>query len=404
MSAGSLEVLGRLADARRLPPRVLYNDGWPGRVRRVAQLMFNGVQWAMSQSYGLVLNGSGLPAATGRVHILATLGLSAWRRGACVMRGARLSRLCERLDLDASPEPTFYLADADVLVVFGSREATDVVVHVCHDADRLVRYGQHAVAASRLLEAHGLANIVPRVIEQREVLNMHMLVQQRLNGRTVRPQALSAHALQEHVEAALQPLWVLSVAAVPALEGADHSVIGELQSTFVQVPALLAELHAPFEALRTWPGRWAYPAVLVHGDYWLANILFAEGAAPSVCAVLDWERARPEACAGFDAMHLVMFAFAHWRGCPELQVLCMLWDDLCEPVLERLLDSVCQVLSLTREDLRHVALLVWLLQLCRFSSDLPTWNAERRRDWLDEPSRAANAWLSRRPPASCAQV
>jgi hypothetical protein len=395
MSAGSLKVLGRLVDARRLPPRVLYSDGWPGRIRRVAQLMFNGGQWAMSQSYALVLNGSGLPAATGRVHVLATLELAAWRRGACVMRGARLSRLCERLGLDASPEPSFYLADADVLVVFGRRATSDVVVHVCHDADRLVRYRQHAEAAARLLKPQGLADIVPAVIEQREVLGMHMLVQQRLSGQTVRPNALSAQALHEHVEAALQPLRALSVAALPAIEGADHSVLHDLQSTLGQDPTLRDEFRAPFEALRAWQGRWTQPAVLVHGDYWLANILFSEGPAPTVSAVLDWERARPEACAGFDAVHLVMFAFAHWRGCPELQVLSMLWDDMCEPVLERLLDRVCQVLSLTREDLRHVALLVWLLHLYRFSNDLTTWNAERRRDWLEEPSRAANAWLNR---------
>lgn len=343
----------------------------------------------------MVLTGNGLPAAKGALHVSSTLGLRAWLRGAYVMGGAEPSRMASNLGLDASPAPELYLADADVLVVLGRRHGLPVVVHVAEDEQRLDRYWQCAERARRQLAPAGLDHLVPAVLEQRAVLDLTMLMQHRLAGQSVRPSALSAGELERHVQAALQPLRALAAGSRAAPEGADELLLNYELSRLEAHPQLAQAVRAPLAALRDWPGRRQHPAVLAHGDYWFSNLLFAPGAPPQVSGLFDWERSRPRACAGFDALHLVMFSFSAWRGTSPMQVLCMLWDDLCEPLLERLLSRAGHATGLSREDLRYVALLIWVLHLSRHASDIQAWSEARSHDWLDQPADSAGRWLAR---------
>lgn len=394
MSVGSISVLARLAGARSAPLQRLYSDGWPGQARRVGQLAFSAAQWCRHRHDAMILTGRGLPAAKGVLQVSSTLGLRDWLGGAYVMGGAAPSRLASNLGLDASPAPELYLADADVLVVLGWRRGLPVVVHVVEDAQLLERYGQNADRARRQLAPAGMDHLVPAMVEQRTVLDLTMLVQQRLVGQIVRPSELSGDELERHMQAALQPLRALAAGCLMAPEGADEALLSRELNRLEAHPQLAQAVRVPLAALRDWPGRRHHPAVLAHGDYWFSNLLFASGS-PQVSGLIDWERSRPRACAGFDALHLVMFSFSAWRGTSPMQMLCMLWDDLCEPVLERLLTHAGQASGLSHEDLRHVALLIWLLHLSRHAEDMPSWSEARRRDWLDEPAECARRWLAR---------
>jgi Ser/Thr protein kinase RdoA (MazF antagonist) len=147
------------------------------------------------------------------------------------------------------------------------------------------------------------------------------------------------------------------------------------------------------EALRAWDGRWRLPAVLAHGDYCMTNVLFSDGPEQKVCAVLDWERARLNACSGFDALYFVVFSYAHWRKSTVMRVLCDLWRGACDAQLEHLLGIVRASLGLSTSDLRHIALAIWLRHLHQHASNMERWSAQRRHDWLDEPARCAREWL-----------
>jgi hypothetical protein len=72
----------------------------------------------------------------------------------------------------------------------------------------------------------------------------------------------------------------------------------------------------------------------------------------------------------------------------------MLWDDHCEPVLQRLFGLVCGMLDMSTEDLRHVALLVWLAHLRQHAETRSDWTAQRRHDWIEAPARSARRWLA----------
>jgi aminoglycoside phosphotransferase (APT) family kinase protein len=267
-------------------------------------------------------------------------------------------------------------------------------VHVVGDAQRLERYVHSADRARRQLAPVGMDHLVPAMLEQRAVLDFRMLVQQRLLGQIVRPSELSGDELERHLQAAIRPLQALAAGSRVTSEGADEMLFKSELERLGADPQFARAVRAPLVALRGWPGRRHYPAVLAHGDYCFPNLLFKPGS-PQLAGVIDWERSRPLACVGFDALYLVAFAFSAWRGTSPMQVLCMVWDDLCEPTLERLLANVGRAIGLSNEDLRHVALLIWLLHLSRQAADVQTWSAERHRDWLGEPAESALRWLAR---------
>jgi hypothetical protein len=394
MSIGSLSVLARLAGAGRSPSPHLYRDGWPGQLRRAGQLAFSAAQWSLHRRDAMILLGKNLPAAHGLLQVASKLRLRDWLSGAYVMGGASPSRLASNLGLDASPAPGLYLADADVLVVLGCRQGAPVVIHVAQDAQRVNRYRQSADQARQQLASAALSHLVPAVMEQRTVLDLTMLVQQRLVGQTLRPSDLSAEQLERYVNAALQPLRALALGSSVAAEGADHGLVSQELNWLESHPQLGAAVRRPLAALRDWPGRRQHPAVLAHGDYCFPNLLFEPGS-PRLAGLIDWERSRPRACAGFDALYLVLFCFSAWRGGSPMRVLCMLWDNLCEPVLERLLAEAGLATGLDIEDLRHVGLLIWLLHLSRHGPQMQDWSDAHRRDWLAEPADSAQRWLAR---------
>lgn len=395
MSAGALRLLARLAGGVP-PPATLYPDRWPGALLRAAQLGYQGWQWARWRLAGgdaLLLAGDGLPAAKGPLRAIDHIDGPAWRAGACVLRGARIDRLRERLGLDAPWPLDLYAADADVLVVAGSRQGRRVIVHACEDAARLGRYADCLRCAHAHFEPLGLVALLPALVDHRSSADgVAVLVQQRLPGAAVDAATLSADSLLAHVAAALRPLRALQDAAGRRSAAADGPLLAALERELLAVPEWRDAVAVPLAALRGWAGRGRGAAVLAHGDYWLANLLFDDTA--RLCGVIDWERARENAMVGYDALHLIVHAFARWRGCPEWQVPCMLWDDHCEPVLERLYGLVAATLDLSLDDLRHVVLLVWLAHLRQHAGTRGGWSAERRDDWLDVPALSARRWLA----------
>jgi hypothetical protein len=391
MSGGSLVTLARLSEARRVPTS-LYRDGWPNAWRRAAQLAFAASQWLFFKRTGWVLYGERLPAAAGKVEIRSTLVFREWLTGAYVMRNAQLTKLNEKLGLDVAGSE-LYLASADVLVVFGRRNGTPVVVHISADSPRLKRYCDHSEEARRQLGAHGMSEIIPMVLEQRPILDLQMITQKWLRGSKLLTARFSFDEESQLVDAALRPLHALAHSGRHDSAGADSELIASLLKTLGQHCEIGAMVAGPLEALRNWDGRWRLPAVLAHGDYCLTNVLYSEGSDPTVCALVDWEGARFNACAGFDALYFVVFSYAHWRRSTVMGALCDLWQDACDPQLERLLAKIKLTLGLTSDDLRHVALMIWLRHLHQHAPDIAEWSAQRRREWLEEPARCAGQWL-----------
>jgi hypothetical protein len=252
-----------------------------------------------------------------------------------------------------------------------------------------------AMAGREALQHAGLAHLVPVIFDVTVEHGYGRMSQQRMLGRTPEARGVTAGALEAQVRAALEPLSVISHSGQLEPDGADWRWIEELRRVLKDIPEWEELLREPLAALPGLGVRHQAPAVFVHGDYWFSNLLF-EPDRDAVCAILDWERARAGGLSGFDALHLVVFAFAQWRGCAPMLVPAMIWDDACEPVLERLLDSAASAAGLNRLQLAEVALVLWLGHLWAHCGDRQRWSGSRTAEWLIEPGRSAARWLATR--------
>jgi hypothetical protein len=386
-----MALLARLAGARRAPSARCYPDHWPGRAQRVAQVLSNLLRWWIGRRDAMVLVGAGVPSAKGPVTASTGVSWKALADGAAVLPGARIEVLVHTLGLDPGSAPEFYLADSDVLVVFGRLSQQEVVIHVATDAERIERYARCGDEARRLFEGTRFAGAIAQIVAMTDTPTYTLLVQTRLTGRVVRARDLDAEQLQNVIVAALAPLKTLSDRAATTPQGAEQALLDVRMESLGERKGICELTRVPLARLRRWQGRFPRGAVLAHGDYWLANLLFdGDG---RVTGIVDWERSRGAALAGFDAVHLVAFSFAHWRGCTPMDVLCMLWEDRCEPTLSRLFVAVGDTLALSVDDLRHVAIAVWLAHLASHVDHIAGWSDAHLRDWLEQPA----ASLSRCP-------
>ncbi|WP_341647577.1 phosphotransferase [Thauera humireducens] len=139
---------------------------------------------------------------------------------------------------------------------------------------------------------------------------------------------------------------------------------------------------------------------IAHRDYCFSNVLFSEepGTTPVITGIVDWERASLGAPIGEDALYFSVFAFADWRGCSPMTVLCMIWDEVQEPTLERILDMVRTRFKLTERSLGHLSIYLWLSHLVRQIDGVSRWTEKRRLEWLLAPSQSAKIWMERNPP------
>uniref|UniRef100_UPI001F225BE3 phosphotransferase n=1 Tax=Falsiroseomonas oryziterrae TaxID=2911368 RepID=UPI001F225BE3 len=224
-----------------------------------------------------------------------------------------------------------------------------------------------------------------------------LLVQQRLAGRSLqlrqRGRILPEAELRAHVAAAMAPLMRLHAQARRVPDGPDHALIfRDLPVCLDRHPALAAPLGPALRALQRWPARSDLGAVLVHGDYWLGNLLFdAEGA---VCGIVDWERCRQDGCAGLDALHLAAASYGVWRARPLALVFEEIWTRRwSSPFLQEHVAAVTAAIALSEKDVTRLAVLLWLgyVRSSVLAMDPPA------DDWLQlnvaQPARSLPAWM-----------
>jgi hypothetical protein len=251
-----------------------------------------------------------------------------------------------------------------------------------------------------LLQTYGRGDLVPEVIETRKHHAGRILIQRRLAGEVVRASELSAVALAEHLRAAVEILAHFEVASGTGQPLADETLYRASAEALGACPEVFDLAQSAIDALDQWPLRRLRIATLSHGDYWLSNLLFTYEPQLRVSGVLDWERSRQSASVGVDAVHLLMFSYAHWRGCPEPDVLRMIWDDVRDPVLEHLISIVRDELDLSARDIGYIGLQLWIMHLARHANAIGGWSDKKRREWLLGPRKSIDRWLETYSDAS----
>jgi hypothetical protein len=397
MSNESFAHLLRLTGAAPPPAPALYDDSWPGVLRRGLQTALNALELLRSRGTFVAVEGAGVAVATGLVRAGTATSMRALLGGARVLRGGRLARLADQLAIDSCSQLELFLATEDVLIVFGERSGKALAIHVSANDAHLERQKRGMETAREVLAQCPAADLVPRLVERRQIDGAWALIQKRLVGRNVDPAELSATELETYIEAALGPLLYLDSLANTDDKGPDHEIICAGFRSIEMHPVLAAQLAHPLAALRNWSAeRRQWRMVFAHGDYWFQNLLFAKDGSPVLTGILDWERCRTRALPGADALYLVAFAFSRWHGCPQFKVLCDIWDGACDPLLERLVDRLLAAFRISIDDLRFIAILMWLMHLRLRVPWMTEWPAARHQEWITLPVESIGRWLSRR--------
>ncbi|WP_418647173.1 phosphotransferase [Thauera butanivorans] len=401
MSTGSLDKLARLAGADTPPPRWLYNNRWPGRTRKLLQIAYSLLSWLTARGNFLTLKGERLTATSGHVEAFSTASLSIVAQGALVLRKASLSHLANELAIDPATSTRTYLADADVLVVLATRNNTPVVIHVADDQMRGDRYRQGSEWAREAFSRSGNDHLIPRIIDYRKHPVGWMLTQQRLPGRMIRAGSLSADALVAHVSAAINALPASNPTGTCQSNHAGRKITFTpgLFLSLLENNHLRTFVQEPIKRIEAWLSSAQFETTTAHRDYCFSNVLFSEESAstPVITGIVDWERAGLGAPVGEDALYFAAFAFAHWRGCSPMTVLCMIWDGVQEPTLERMLDMVRTRFKLTELALGHLSIYLWLSHLVRQTDGISRWTEMNRLEWLLQPSQSARIWMEKNP-------
>jgi hypothetical protein len=190
--------------------------------------------------------------------------------------------------------------------------------------------------------------------------------------------------MQRAIVAALDPLVAIahcSSSAVPdcALIASLHTFVARHERASTLEPLLERACALDFSRLA---------AGLVHGDYWLNNLLFDHG---RVTGIIDWDMARAGGCVALDALHLGLMTYSMWANRPVSETLACIWTGQWRfPWLGVYLDIVAERFGLRYSDIEGLAALLWLWYL--YQKENPS--AEWQRQIFDPLIGISQTWKS----------
>jgi hypothetical protein len=147
------------------------------------------------------------------------------------------------------------------------------------------------------------------------------------------------------------------------------------------------------DALREWCDEAKIQSGLVHGDFWLGNVLFKK---ERVAGIIDWEWARRDGIPVADILHMLLRTPAMARDTSFAETLRRFWtDDLNDSELSSRLQQLCAQAGMGLEDLKFLAIVLWFDILWQRA----TRGVVESRAWLEDmiPHTATVAlqWLRR---------
>ncbi len=315
------------------------------------------------------------------------------QRPAFVLPGT-LAPLCRFFGVDNDHVLTLRCSSSGLAICFGHLHGMEVVVHASVNGDgRWVERQSKGAKIGREL----MGGLGPDTIE----VNQARLITARLPGHPNAPWKLTEDKLQAAILAALEPLKHIFDSG-HWTGHPDDDLIDALQS-YVMQSSHQAQLQPALDLVKHWD-RTHVKTVPVHGDYWLNNILFSEG---RVTGVVDWDRTRPNGCAGIDALHLAFGSYAMWSDIPVSELLA----DVCTehwhfPWLSSYCALIEEAFSLRVADLKCLAILLWLSYFPLYDElhpDVQTNHDSGAADWYTQmTSPMCKAILEvQRQPAFC---
>lgn len=274
-----------------------------------------------------------------------------------------LADLCAALHVDRTRDLATILSYNGASVFFAELEGKPVIVHA-HDSAEKLEISKHRTGLTRASQAirnPALRALLPTPIKQVSSGGLEVFIQSRLPGEPFASDTTQAR-LEEQVRGAMQPLLALRAARSMGASLPDVELFAALPSLLERFPRYAAELRTAIDALNQWPRSHLAP-VLVHGDYWMENLLFLEDGR-RLSGIVDWDCVREAGCSGYDAVHLILLAGStcparSLNACLE-EVWTKQWKN---DFLPRMLEEITHTFDLRPGDVEYLTGLIWLTRL-----------------------------------------
>jgi hypothetical protein len=381
-----LDSILKLWGAKSVAARLMYWDHWLSRRNHLLQVLctlwFTISIMANSRNKA-ILYGSRLSSLSGEINIVRTnLRATAWRliRNRQVFLAVRTAEsspirvLAEEHGLDQNLGFGAFMSINALIVLFANSGNRRFVLHFGDSEEAWAALEMHrqGLELARLELARAgadsarLSSFLPEIVGAAEVANGRILVQTRLPGTALSFQHLSVSQLDIALTRAAQAALEFQRLKTSCELGPDHHLIFNVFPTLLRCwPQYEQPLRALLEDLENWQQTRPRLGVLVHGDYWMGNVLF-DPASLEVCGIVDWEAARLGGTPGLDAVHFGLMSFAFGKSRPAAHYIAhVMTGSHEEPQLTAYLETVMKAFELTTSDLQHIALIIYFSLLLK---------------------------------------
>jgi hypothetical protein len=274
-----------------------------------------------------------------------------------------LAELCATLRVDQSPELATILSFNSASVFFARLGGAQVTVHTHESAgsQEISKRRAGLQRAHRSLQTAELRALLPVPIDYACPGGMEIFIRSRLPGEAF-TEAATQTQLENQVRLAMKPLLALQTPRSDCVSLPDAELFSALPGLIDRFPNHAPELRTALDALNGWSRSHLAP-VLVHGDYWLGNLLFLDGGT-RLSGIVDWDCVREYGCSGYDALHLILLAAS---TCPARSLnACMeeVWTKQWKnDFLPRMLEELIHTFELRPGDVEYLTGLIWLTRL-----------------------------------------
>jgi hypothetical protein len=364
----------------------MFRDHWKSRRNRFWQRLLSVwffVSVLMRAGNKLLLHGKHISNCSGEVNVITgnlravVVDLMLRREVFLVTPWTKSPALIDQIindfELRNDKPISLFLSINSLLVLSAWRGDEQVVLHVSSTPQGRLAIQKHYTGlhlAQILLSQNKI--VVPKLLQKRTVHGCDVLMQTRLSGKTITFSELTETELDYILSEATKASLKISSALMAGPKTPCEVLSSEQYNRVVALYPQYADVFGPaLEELREWGRLFDKPGVLVHGDYWLANVVCDKD---SLCinGVIDWEYGQENGLPGYDALHFAIMTFAFGRSQPAADFIGqILTENVDDPQLTRNITQIQEGFGLTRSDVQHIALVMYFRLILKISVDTP---------------------------------
>lgn len=375
-------------------PRMGYGSRRPGRIMRAVQVfrLLCDVFMLPFRGIAALVHGPDLPYLKGRFYLrqdrlAGTAIRELCRRGGALIVFPQLDvqapvrNLRSELGLDPDDQLEGAITGNAVLVFFGSHCGRPVIVHKAIPGagePAIERHRAGLAAAWKSFRGCALTALLP------ELVNLpgsgDTVMQSLIPGRPAAELELTERDFELVLDKACDVQHRFFELGVVVDGGPEQSYLPETIAKLREhlPPAILHRVELAAALLDDWPERALLPAVPIHGDYWLGNVIVSD--CREIIGIVDWEWHRTNGLPLLDALHLLVQAYSGRLKRPYAELLAQLLNaGKSDTPLRRRVDELLRRTGIRQRDQQRIALFLWLDLLRRGYID----TAPPDSEWID---------------------